>query len=389
MDYTLNRAWAEVNLDNFAYNLKNIKSKLNKKTEIMGVVKADAYGHGVFEISNSLLENGVTRLAVAMLDEAIELRRTGITVPILVLNYCDPRRASEIVQNDITQTVFSHDLAEALSEASQKLKKNVKVHIKIDTGMTRVGFQQGYGAIKDVEKICRLKGLIIEGLFTHFSSADEKSEEYTNKQFEMFMSFISELNRIGIYIPLKHVSNSAAIIQYPQMQLDIVRPGIILYGLYPSYDIDKTKFHLKPVMSLKANIILVKNVEKGTFISYGRRFCTSYDSKIATIPIGYADGYTRLLNGKGRVLVNGQFADVVGSICMDQCMIDVTHINNNINVGDEVVLFGCQGENEISADELAQKIGTINYEIVSIIGKRIPRIYVKNNVVQKIKNYLI
>ncbi|HHW00309.1 MAG TPA: alanine racemase [Clostridiaceae bacterium] len=389
MEYKLNRSWAEVNLDNIAHNVREIRRITNKKAELMGVVKADAYGHGVMEVTRTLLANGVTRLAVSMLDEAIQLRKNGIDVPILILSYTDPARAEEIILNDVTQTVFSHDLAEALSAAAVKLHRNVKIHIKIDTGMTRVGFMPGYSAVKDVVAISKLPGIIVEGLFTHFASADEKDKRYTYMQFERFMSICSELSRIGVYIPIKHVSNSAAIIDFPEMHLDMVRPGIILYGMYPSEEVDRRKLDLKPAMTLKANVILVKNVEKNTYISYGRTFKTRHESKIATIPIGYADGYTRLLSNKGKVLINGEIAPIVGRICMDQCMVDVTDLKNEVRVGDEVVLFGKQGNCEIKVEDIARAIGTINYEIVSIIGKRVPRVYLEHGKISRVLNYLI
>lgn len=389
MEYKLNRAWAEVNLDNIAHNAREIRRITNKKAEIMGIVKADAYGHGVMEVTRTLLNNGVTRLAVSMLDEAIQLRNHGVEVPILVLSYTDPRRAEEIIKNEVTQAVFSHDLACALSEAAVKLGRTVKIHIKIDTGMTRVGFMPGYSAIKDVVKISKLPGIIIEGLFTHFASADEREKYYTYMQFEKFMSICTELSRIGLYIPVKHVANSAAIIQYPEMHLDMVRPGVILYGMYPSEEVDKSVIALKPAMTLKANVTLVKEVEVDTCISYGRIFKTARPSRIATIPIGYADGYTRLLSNKGQVLLNGEYAPVVGRICMDQCMIDVTDLNSDVKVGDEVVLFGEQAGKSISVEEVASKIGTVNYEIVCVIGKRIPRAYLQDGEISNILNYLI
>lgn len=389
MDYKLNRAWAEINLDNIAHNVCEIKKITNKNTEIMGVVKADAYGHGVMEAAKTLLDNGVTRLAVSMLDEAIQLRNNGIKVPILVLSYTDPARASEIIQNGITQTVFSYDLAEALSMAASKLKKSVKIHVKVDTGMTRVGFMPGYSAVKNIVRISKLPGIVIEGLFTHFATADEADKSCTYMQFERFMSICSELGRIGVHLPVKHVCNSAALIEFPEMHLDMVRPGIILYGLYPSLEVDRTKIDLKPAMTLKANVILLKDVEKGTGISYGRIFTTKRESRIATIPIGYADGYSRLLNGKARVLINGQLAPVVGRICMDQCMIDVTDINGEMHVGDEAVLFGRQGDKEITIEEVASNMGTVNYEVVCVVGKRIPRAYIKDNKLVRVLNYLV
>jgi len=389
MDYKLNRAWAEIDLDAVAHNVREIKSFIGERVEMMGVVKADAYGHGVLEVVRTLLDNGVTQLAVSMLDEAIQIRKMGIRVPILILSYTDPARAEEIVLNDVTQTVFSNDLAQALSAAAVSLRKNARIHVKVDTGMTRVGFMPGYSAVKNIIEIGKLPGVVIEGLFTHFASADESKKDYTILQFERYMSVCSELERVGIHIPVKHVCNSAGIIQNPEMHLDLVRPGVILYGLYPSKEVDRQKIHLKPAMTLKANVILVKDVEPDTCISYGRTFRTSRRSRIATIAIGYADGYTRILSNKGRVLINGEIAPIVGRICMDQCMVDVTELKQDVHVGDEVVLFGSQNGACISVDEVASDMGTINYETVCIIGKRIPRVYIKDGSICSVLNYLI
>jgi len=385
----MNRAWAEINLDNIAYNVRQIKRRIGKMTEIMAVVKADAYGHGVIETVPTLLENGVSRLAVSMLDEAIQLRELGIKVPILVLSYTDPVRAEEIIRYNITQTVFSHDLPRALSKAAVKMGKEARIHIKIDTGMTRVGFKPGYEAVKDVVQISSLPGIVIEGLFSHFSSADEDDPGYTMMQYERFESIVNELNRIGIIIPVKHISNSAAIMQYPNLDLQMVRPGIILYGLYPSEQLKKTAIDLKPAMELKANVILVKDVEANVPVSYGRTYVTKRKTTIATLPIGYADGYSRLLSNRGRVLINGEYAPVIGNICMDQCMVDVTDIKQPVKTGDEAVLIGSQGGKSITADEIANLTNTINYEVVCLIGKRIPRVYIKNGEVVKVVNYLI
>lgn len=389
MNSKMNRAWAEINLDNIAYNVRQIKRRIGKMTEIMAVVKADAYGHGVIETVPTLLENGVSRLAVSMLDEAIQLRELGIKVPILVLSYTDPVRAEEIIRYNITQTVFSHDLPRALSKAAVKMGKEARIHIKIDTGMTRVGFKPGYEAVKDVVQISSLPGIVIEGLFSHFSSADEDDPGYTMMQYERFESIVNELNRIGIIIPVKHISNSAAILQYPNLDLQMVRPGIILYGLYPSEQLKKTAIDLKPAMELKANVILVKDVEANVPVSYGRTYVTKRKTTIATLPIGYADGYSRLLSNRGRVLINGEYAPVIGNICMDQCMVDVTDIKQSVKTGDEAVLIGSQGGKSITADEIANLTNTINYEVVCLIGKRIPRVYIKNGEVVKVVNYLI
>jgi alanine racemase len=383
------RAWAEINLDNIAHNVSEIKKNISTNTEIMVAVKADAYGHGVMEVSKTLIENGVNALAVSMLDEGIQLRKKNIEVPILILNHTNPKRAEEIVNNDLTQTVFSYEMAQSLSDMAKELGKDVKVHIKIDTGMTRVGLKPGHSAIVNLNEILKLKGIIVEGLYTHFASADIKNDIYTKTQFEKFVGICNELSRVGILIPYKHVSNSAAIINYPEMEMDMVRPGIMIYGLYPSKDSVDKRFNLKPAMTLKASVILVKEVEKGTSISYGRTFTTKRNSIIATIPIGYADGYTRLLSNKAKVLINGELAPIVGNICMDQCMIDVTDIRSEVKIGDEVVLFGRQGNNKIDVEELSEISGMINYETISIMGKRLPRVYTKNNEVVEIVNYLI
>ena len=388
MDYKLNRAWAEIDLDAIAHNTREIKKLTGNKVEMMGVVKADAYGHGVLEVVRTLLDNGVTQLAVSMLDEAIQIRKMGIDVPILVLNYTDPARADEIIHNRVTQPVFSTDLAQALSIAAVKLGKDVRIHVKVDTGMTRVGFIPGYNAVRNIMEISRLPGIILEGIFTHFASADESDKSYTLMQFERFMNLCTELTRAGIHIPVKHVCNSAGILQYPEMHLDIVRPGIILYGLYPSREV-AGKIDLRPAMTLKANVIFVKDEDKDTYVSYGRTFRTDRKSRIATIPIGYADGFTRLMSNKGRMLVNGEYAPVIGRICMDQCMLDVTDLKHDVHVGDEVVIFGRQNGSCISVDEIADQVGTINYELVCIIGKRIPRVYLKEGKICGVLNYLI
>lgn len=387
--YSLNRAWAQVNLDAITHNLKEIRRITNKNAEICGVVKADAYGHGFLEVSKTLIRNGVTYLAVSMLDEAIQLREQNITTPILILSYTDPVRCDEIVLNNVTQTVFSYDLAKALSMSAQRLNRNVKIHIKIDTGMGRVGFLTGYSSIKTIIEICKLPNLIVEGIFTHFASADEKDKSYTYMQFEKFMNICNELKRVGIFIPIKHVCNSAGIMEFPHMHLDMVRPGIILYGMYPSEDVDKSKLDLVPAMTLRANITLVKDVEPGTCISYGRIFTTKRKSRIATIPIGYADGYLRTLTNKARVLINGQFAPIVGKICMDQCMADVTDITGEIKSGQQVVLIGEQGGNRITMEEMANNLGTINYEVSCVIGKRIPRFYYSYGKIYSVLNYLV
>lgn len=389
MDYRFSRAWAEINLDNIAHNVKEIRKITNKRTELMGVVKADAYGHGAVEVARALLENGVSRLAVAMIDEAIQLRKHGIDAPILIMSHTDPSRAKDVIKYNVAQTVFSYELAEVLSNAAIRLGHKARIHIKVDTGMTRVGFKPGYGIVEGIIEMSKLKGIIVEGMFTHFASADENDRDYTYMQFEKYISICTELRRVGIHIPIKHVANSAALIEFPEMHLDMVRPGIILYGHYPSSKIDRSKINLKPAMTLKANIILVKEVEYNIPVSYGRVFTTRRRSKIATVPVGYADGYSRTLTGKARVLINGEYAPVVGAICMDQFMVDVTDVKSDVKVGDEVVIFGTQAGKEIKAEEVASLAGTINYEVISVVGKRIPRVYLKGGKIYSVLNYLV
>lgn len=389
MNYITNRAWAEVNLDDIAHNIREIRKITDKNAEVMGVVKADAYGHGVLEVSKTLLGNGASRLAVATLDEAIQLRRNGIDVPILILSYTDPRRAEEIVENRITQSVFSRDIAEALSCAAVRLGKKAVVHITLDTGMTRVGYAVNDSSVKSILDIARLPGIEIEGLFTHFASSDETDKSYTAMQFEKFMDMCGRLKREGLEVAVRHVANSAAIIDCPEMHLDMVRPGIILYGMYPSEEIDMDKISLRPAMTFKANVTYIKEVDANIPISYGRTYTTKHKSRIATIPVGYADGYSRLLSNKGKVLINGETAPVVGRVCMDQCMVDITDFKHDVSVGDEAVLFGKQGQSSIKIEEVASAIGTINYEVTCNIGKRVPRVYMRNGSASSVLNYLI
>ncbi|SHI98064.1 alanine racemase [Lutispora thermophila DSM 19022] len=380
-------AWAEIDLDNLASNMREIRRITDKNAQVTAVIKADGYGHGAKYIAQTLLENGADRFAVAILDEALELRRYGIKVPILILGYTQPERAKAIVGNDIEQAVYSYELAKALSEEAVKQNKKVKIHIKLDTGMGRIGFRCDDDAIDCIKEIYKLPNVIIEGLFTHFAVADEKDKTYTEDQFKKFMWVANRLEEEGIKIKLKHCGNSATIIDLPKMHLDMVRAGIILYGLAPSQDVELDKLNLKQVMSLKVRISHVKEINTGESVSYGRKFIASRKSKIASLPIGYADGYTRMLSGKAEALVNGIRVPVVGRICMDQCMIDVTGIEN-VKVGDEVVLFGEQKGSFISIDEIAQKLGTINYEVVCMIGKRIPRVYVKEGKIVEIVNLI-
>lgn len=390
----INRAWAEIDIDAIGNNIASIRRYVSEKTKILGVVKADAYGHGYLEIADTLLKNGADMLAVACIDEAIQLRVCGFKCPILILGTSCEDDVNYLVKNDITPACFSYSFARIMSDAAVKYNKVAKIHIKIDTGMGRIGYRfcedgdANNKTVDEIMKISMLPNIEIDGMFMHFSVADENDDEYTNLQFERFMNLSDTLEKKGLYIPTKHCANSAALIRFPGMHLDMVRPGIILYGHKPSGFVDCSELSLKPAMTFKTKITNIKTVEKGASISYGRKFIAQRTSKIATIPVGYADGYSRGLSGRAHVIVGGKLCNLVGNICMDQCMIDVTDVNN-ISIGDEVILFGKDGCAEVAVEELAEKMGTINYEILCMVGKRIPRIYIRNGEVQKVHNYLL
>lgn len=365
--------WAEINLGNLDYNIKQIKEKVGNK-EIIGVVKADGYGHGSVAVSQVLLANHVKTLAIATLQEAVALRESGITCPIIMLGLTPDIYANILLEYDIIPVTSSYENARAFSMAAEKTGKIIEAFIAIDTGMGRIGFIPNDENAEEVAKIERLSNLKIKGLFSHFATADEGDKTYATEQLTQFEAFYEKLKSIHVDIKFKTFANSAAIMEIPAAHFDAVRPGIILYGCYPSQEVDKKQLSIKPVMSIKANIVYLKKVDSGFSVSYGRKFTTEKESLIGTIALGYADGYPRSLSGKGRVIVNGVYAPVVGNICMDQCMIDVTHVPN-VKVGDEVVLMGSQGGLTILADEIGEKTGTINYEIVCAFGQRLPKVY--------------
>lgn len=370
------RVWAEISLDAIKSNIRNIRKITNPNAMIMGVVKADAYGHGAIVVSRTILENGADRLAVATIDEAAALRAEFPSTPIMMLSGADEFNAADIVRNDIIPAVFDISLAAALSKAAVNMHKTVKIHIKLDTGMNRIGIQHNDSRLVSIVKqISEMPGIEIEGAFTHFSKADEKDLSYARLQYDRFMASVGAIEDAGIPIKIKHCCNSASIANFPEMHLDMVRAGIILYGLYPSEDFDKSLISLTPAMTFKARISDIKPVPKGSLISYGGIYSAPEDMPIGTISVGYADGYSRILSGKAYVLAGGERKAVLGRICMDQCMFDMRNVHN-ISVGDSVVLFGGQNGNTIPVEEIAQMMGTINYEIVCIIGKRVPRIYI-------------
>lgn len=384
MEKILRPVWAEIDLDALAYNMQNIKRLAGNK-EVIAVVKADCYGHGAVDVVPTLLENGASRLAVAVLTEGIELRKSGIKEPIMILGYTPSYLGEELINFDIEQTVYDLGYAKELSDIAVSMNKKAKIHIALDTGMGRIGFIPNEQSLKDVVEISKLPGIKIEGMFTHFSTADEKDKTYTNEQFKKYTDFSKALSDLNVNIPIHDVSNSGAIIDMPDTYLDAVRAGIILYGYYPSDEVIKSNLPLKPALTLKAKVAHVKEMDKDMYISYGRTFKTERKSRIATIPIGYADGYTRLLMPGAKVIINGKFAPVVGRICMDQCMVDVTDVGE-VKTGDEVILLGQSGSLKLDADDYAKALNTINYEVLCMFKHRIPKVYMKNNKPVKVVN---
>lgn len=370
--------WAEVDLKAIAHNIRELRRITNPKARFMAIVKANAYGHGIIEVARQSLENGAEALGVANIEEGIQLRKAGINAPVLIFGYTSPVHAKKLIEFDLTQTVYSYETSRALSEALSAYGKKIKVHIKVDTGMGRLGLLRGIkdNSVSEVESISRLPMLELEGIYTHFATADKSDRSYAGKQFEIFMDFLNQLRIAGLEIPVTHAANSAAIINMPETHLDMVRAGISIYGLYTSEEVDRSIIKLKPAMALKTKIIHLKKVPAGFKISYGTTYETEKPTTIATVSIGYADGLNRLLSSKGRMLVCGHSAPIVGRICMDLTMLDVGNIPE-IAIGEEVVVFGRQGNASISVDEIASTINTINYEVVSTIMERVPRIYLR------------
>lgn len=368
-------AWAEINLTHIDHNIKQIKEKVGNK-QIIAVVKADGYGHGALAVSQVMLKNGVKMLAVATLQEAITLREGGIQCPIVLLGITPELYGDLVVAYDLIPTVSSLENAQALSRAACHGGTILQALVAVDTGMGRIGFLPEEASIAPIVEMDRLSNLKIKGILSHFATADEKDKTYANGQLEKYKTFTQRLVSSGLQLEICSLANSAAVMEIPDAYFDAVRPGIILYGCYPSQEVDRNKLSLKPAMSVKANIIHLKTVPSGFSVSYGRKFTTEKESLIATLPLGYADGYPRFLSGKARVIVNGMYAPIAGSICMDQCMVDVTHVPH-VKLGDEVVLMGEQGGLTILADEIGEKSGTINYEVVCGFGQRLPKVYIE------------
>jgi len=379
--------WAEINLDSLRHNIEAIREIVPSESMMMAVVKANAYGHGAVECSRVFIENGADSLAVATLSEAIELRRAGITAPVLILGYTSPEQAGDILRWSVTPTVYTVEYAETLSLAADELEVTSDIHIKVDTGLGRIGFQPIEASLAAIGEINQLPNINIEGIFTHFALADSRDKSYTVKQFNAFKSFLDVLTERGIIIPIKHASNSAAIMDLPEYSLNMVRPGCILYGVYPSGESPRDRLVLKPAMAFKTRITHVKMVPQGTGISYGLTYTTDCERIIGSLSVGYADGYSRALSNKAEVGVGGARAPVIGRVCMDQTMVDLTGLKNPIR-GSTVTLFGDGLSGEPGVEDVAGWMRSIPDEVVSGIARRVPRVYTRQGKVVKIVDYL-
>lgn len=378
MSRQYSRIKAVVSLDAIAHNFQEMRKNIKDDTKMIAVIKADGYGHGAKQIADLVKDyDYIWGFAVATAEEALELRAHKIIKPILILGIVFEESYEELAAADVRLAVSSFEEAQGFAKAAQKLGKTVHIHIALDTGMTRIGFADRTESISEIKKIAALKNLEIEGMFTHFARADEYDKTPAVVQHKRFCDFADALLREGIRIPLLHCSNSAGIIRMPEANMNLVRAGITIYGIYPSEEVEKDIIRLKPAMELKSHISYVKTVPKGVQISYGGTFVTEKETRVATIPVGYADGYPRLLSNKGWVLIHGKKAPILGRVCMDQFMTDVTEIMD-VKAGDEVTLLGCDGEEEITVETLGKISGRFPYEFVCDISKRVPRVYIKD-----------
>lgn len=373
-----NRIYAKIDLDAARHNLNAVYKLIKPDTKVIAVIKTDGYGHGAIPIATELEPvEYLYGFAVATAEEALQLRRHGIQKPILILGYVFPEHYPQLIEQEIRLTVFTQEMAEQLAKDAQKLNKDVLIHIKIDTGMNRIGMQAKEESVKIIAQIASLPHIIPEGIFTHFARADEADKSAANEQLIQFEQMIKMTEAAGIHIPYRHCANSAGIIDLPQTHMDLVRAGIILYGLWPSEEVQKERIDLQPVLELLSHVAYVKQLEAGKSISYGGTYTTRKTQTIATIPAGYGDGYPRSLSNQGYVLIHGKKAPIVGRVCMDQFMVDVTDIPQ-VKTGDKVVLVGKDGEEVITLETLAQLSGRFHYEFTCCLSKRIPRVYYKN-----------
>lgn len=378
------RTYLKIDLDAIEYNIDNVLRKLAGKAKLLAVIKADAYGNGAVEVGK-FLESKCDFFGVACVEEAMELINAGIKTPILVLGGVSPQQYDVIVENDIRIPIFSYEAAQALSDEAVRQNKNIPFHFCLDTGMSRIGFQVNSESADVCKKITELPNIIAEGLFSHFATADEENLEKTLAQKKHFSDFVKMLAERGIDIPIKHISNSAGIMVLDDT-FDMVRSGIITYGLYPSAEVDKSLMDIKPSMEWKTHISHIKTLEAGREISYGGTYVTDKETVVATIPVGYADGYPRCLSNIGRVIVNGRYAPILGRVCMDQFMVDITGIPD-VKEENEVTLVGCDGELTLTMEEVSEMAHSFNYELPCRISRRVPRVYTRNGEVVKTVNY--
>ena len=372
--------WAEIDLSLLGSNIREFQRMLPDNVKMMAVIKADGYGHGAVEVARVAIDEGVSMLGVASLEEGLALRLNRVDAPILILGHTCSKQCQFLLNNELTPSIFDWETASSLSSRAESQGRVVGVHVKCDTGMGRLGLSNQREALHFLEKVCALPGLRLDGVFTHFSTADEGDRNFTLKQLRLLQDILKVCREKNVLIPLKHAANSAAAINYPETHLDMVRIGIGLYGYYPSKEINREKIQIAPVASLKTRIILLKRVSAGTPVSYGRTFVTLKDTSIAVVPLGYGDGYSRSLSNVGTMLVRGQKVPIVGMVCMDMCMLDVSNVPY-VKEGDEVVAIGTQGDEQISADDLALQLGTISYEVLCNISPRVPRIYYANGMI--------
>lgn len=365
-------AWLKIDLGALRHNFKQIQN-ITPNTKIMAVVKANAYGHGDVKVAKTLLSEGAYGLAVATLAEGIMLRQAGVVAPILLLSFVDYNSMYQAIQYNLTQTVYTLEMAKTISETAAELGDDAKIHLAFDSGMGRIGFREGEESLKVAAEISKLPNIEIAGVFSHFASADETDKAYTQMQLAKFQKFVVDLENLGIKPEIIHTANSAAIMDMPETHCNMVRAGIIMYGCYPSEEVVKSKIDLKPVMSFKAKITCVKTIDAGDSVSYGRIFTADAPMKIATIPVGYADGFNRKHSNNGYVMVKGHKAQIVGRVCMDQFMVDVTGID--VAIGDEVLLWGKNGDDILPIEEVAEQIGSFNYELLTCLSARLPRLY--------------
>lgn len=370
------RVYAKINLDNIQKNIKAVISKFGKDVTVMGIVKANAYGHGAVEVAKTLVEAGAGMLGVAAIDEAIELRENGIDAPILILGQIFRQDYATAIENDVTCTVIDVVTAQGLSAKALELGKKASVHIKIDSGMGRIGFQPDNDGEMSIKSIFALDGLNVDGAFTHFACADAVDKTSVNAQKKKFLDFTDKLISEGYKFPVRHMYNSASVMELDGYCGEMVRCGIMLYGLYPSDEINK-EFELLPALEFKSNVSFVKTVKKGFAVSYGSTYVTDKDMKIATVPVGYGDGYPRYLSNKGEVLIKGTRCKILGRVCMDQFMVDVTHLSD-VQIADEVTLVGTDGTETITVDDVSDADYRFNYEFCCLITPRVPRVYIKN-----------